>query len=551
MTPRAPQVRATPISLLRAGVLAASVVAASWLAASPAAAKSVLFEGGRWFDGKEFVPRAVLVTDGTIRERQGNETPRGLTVVDLGGLWVVPPLADAHTHATADPKEPAADLARFVRAGIFFAKNPNSTWGGLTRGRNAVAAQQPAALEALWSGSGLTSPGGHPAQIYGPHLPSGSGPDGWVEVASAADLDQAFSRIDKEKPDFVKVYLEGSEEHARRKDDAAFAGRRGLDPALLPEIVSRAHRGGRPVSAHVRTAADFRAAVAASVDEINHLPLEAITDEDARACAKRGIRVVTTVLSHRSTLGIDDPNSIYRVSLRRLHDAGAPLALGTDNMRMSVVDELRAVAGLGVFTSAELVVLATTESIRAVMEGKGKPPPNAGTLRVGEPATFLVLKRDPIAYPAAFGEIANRFVRGEPIPEPDVPEEKPTLADELVQIAMHDGVDAVVATYREWRRDRPDDFDYGEPQLNALGYALLEHGRTADAVTILELNAEQFPRSPNAWDSLAEAQLANGDRVGAAQSSRRVLQFLPDAKGLSPELRAQLAKSADERSAID
>src|SRR5262245_29707371 len=115
MTPRAPAFLA----------ILASVLAGS--AASPSAAKSVLFEGGLWFDGKAFVPRAVLVEDGVIAERQGSSTPPGLTVVDLGGLWVVPPLADAHTHAIADSKDLAADIARFVRAGILLAKNPNST----------------------------------------------------------------------------------------------------------------------------------------------------------------------------------------------------------------------------------------------------------------------------------------------------------------------------------------------------------------------------------------------------------------------------------------
>jgi predicted amidohydrolase YtcJ len=59
------------------------------------------------------------------------------------------------------------------------------------------------------------------------------------------------------KPDFIKTYLIYSEEYAKRKDDKAYDGWKGLDPALLPEIVRKAHRDGLRVSTHVETATIF------------------------------------------------------------------------------------------------------------------------------------------------------------------------------------------------------------------------------------------------------------------------------------------------------
>ncbi len=183
-----------------------------------------------------------------------------------------------------------------------------------------------------------------------------------------------------------------------------------------------------------------------------------------------------------------------------------------------------------------------TESIRAVDRTAA-----VGAFTDGSEATFLALRRDPLADPSAFREIAHRFVRGTLVPEPTVAPQKPSLAEELVQIVMQEDLDAAIATYHEWRRDRPNDFDFGEPQLNALGYALLRHDRAADALRIFALNAEQFPHSPNSWDSLGEAQLAAGDLAAAKQSAQRVLDLLPEVHGYPPELRAQLETTARER----
>jgi hypothetical protein len=509
--------------------------------ASHASGASLRLDGGLWFDGERFVPRTMLAVGGVLKD--GEKGAAADSIVDLEGLWIVPPLADAHTHGVADSPDPAAEISRFVRAGIFFAKNPNSTWDGVVRGRHALAETKPIALRVLYSGSGFTSPGGHPSQIYEGHRTAVGGPQGWVPVDRKDDVDNVWQQVLGARPDFLKIYLETSEEHARRRNDEAFQGKRGLDPGLVPYIIERAHKDRLPVSAHVRTAADFRLAVASGVDEINHLPLERIDASDAKDCAKRKITVVTTLLSHRPTDGVADLESVHRANLELLRDAGVHLALGTDNLHVDVIDEMLAVDSLDVFDAAALVRLATTETIRAAAGASS----NAGTLIVGSEATFLALRRDPLVDPSAFRDIAHRFVRGELIPEPAVPPQRHTLAEALLEVVMHESLDAAIAKYREWRRERPHDFDFGEPQLNALGYALLHHGRAADAVRIFALNAEQFPKSPNVWDSLGEAQLASGNRAEAEKSAQRVLDLLSGAHDYPAELRSQLETTARKR----
>jgi dienelactone hydrolase len=89
------------------------------------------------------------------------------------------------------------------------------------------------------------------------------------------------------------------------------------------------------------------------------------------------------------------------------------------------------------------------------------------------------------------------------------------------------GVEAAVAQYRELRKSQPNRYDFGEPELNALGYELMFTGRVKDAVEIFKLNVEQYPQGFNAYDSLGEAYLAAGERALAIKNYRRSLELNP------------------------
>jgi len=58
------------------------------------------------------------------------------------------------------------------------------------------------------------------------------------------------------------------------------------------------------------------------------------------------------------------------------------------------------------------------------------------------------------------------------------------------------------------------------------------------------LNTLAFPRSANAFDSLADGLLAAGDSAGAVEAYRRVLALVPDDATISAETRAAIVRNA-------
>lgn len=82
-----------------------------------------------------------------------------------------------------------------------------------------------------------------------------------------------------------------------------------------------------------------------------------------------------------------------------------------------------------------------------------------------------------------------------------------------------------------------------EATLNRLGYRLLAT-RPADAIAVLAEVTERFPRSANAWDSLAEACEAQHDLARARAATARGLAVLPDDPDRRPATEAALRARA-------
>ena len=359
------------------------------------------YRNGRWFDGTDFVSRSMYVADGVLYERRPSRVD---SVVDLADGFVVPPFGDAHQHLS-DPTTAGRFVAAFLRDGIFYMKEQ----AGAPIGRRMAAAvlNTPDGIDFISANQGWTSPGGHPvevinraAQMPGPlgaFVRDSLDPALVMQVATTADIDRRWQYFldGRPRPDLVKVFLYHSEEHARRAADPRFAGNRGIDPALVPHLVSLAHGAGLQVSAHVYTAADFRTAVAAGVDQIAHLPggptsgnaVFLLTDADAAEAARRGVTVVTTVSQHGDSTVTDRlvrEQYTHNIQLLRAHRV--PLLIGSDVAVGTTVIEIRALERSGLFTNLELLRMWSVTTPQAIF-----PQRRVGCLANGCEASFLVL----------------------------------------------------------------------------------------------------------------------------------------------------------------
>jgi len=454
------------------------------------------FVNGHWFDGSGFVDREVLVVEGVIRDDTGEVRPQ---VVDLKGGYVLPGYGNTHTHGIGN-NDFNRESNQFLARGVFYVANPNSIGARSAAAREAL--ETPVTVDARFANGGLTSTGGHPVQIFesraGDHTMDGNA---YFAIDDLEQLESRWLDILAGEPDFLKIYLERSEHHTARRNDPAYYGKRGLDPTLVSPIVERAHAAGLRVAAHVTSRYDFRVAVEAKVDEIAHLPLEKLEEADVQLAAANGTVLVTTALSHRPADDVTSLDALHRENLTLLHKAGVRLVLGTDS-QASVVDEVQKLASLNVFGRSELLRMLVIDTPRWIF-----PDRDLGTLTVGSDASFVVLSANPLEDLGALKRITSRYKAGHAIEIQTTPDEKkPGIGQTLVHVIMSRGVDAAIAEYNRLRTEEPEGYDFGEGQLEALGDALMQHGKQAEAISIYEFNCNQFPESAKARAKLREVK---------------------------------------------
>ena len=135
----------------------------------------------------------------------------------------------------------------FLSRGVYYVANPNSLGKHTPAAREALASST--TVDARFANGGLTSTGGHPVQIFesGPETHAMDG-NAYFAIDTAKQLEERWPQILAGKPDFLKIYLERSEFHAQRRENPAYFGKRGLDPALVGPVVERAHAAGLRVA---------------------------------------------------------------------------------------------------------------------------------------------------------------------------------------------------------------------------------------------------------------------------------------------------------------
>lgn len=392
--------------------------------------------GGEWWTGKQFEHRERFYA---VRGRFTDQVPPEIDrTIDLTGVYVVPPFGDAHQH-NPDPFQIGRKIREHLVVGVFYVKNPAS----LPRDSERIARRinKPTSIDVSFAGGVITAPGGHPIQIAERNIERGS----WTEedgqggfywaVGDEDDLEASWPGILAQPRDFLKAFLLYSEDYLARRDDDAYFGAKGLDPMLLPAVVERAHAAGWRVSTHIETVADFRAAVAAGVDEINHMvgfrpdPELLLQGEfaryrlkasDAADAAAAGVVVVTTLGGLVEELAVlrsdSDPivvalarkvEKITRRNLRLLSRKGVPIAIGGDRYEHTARDEMRALVELGALKNRDLLDSWCVTTPLTIFPGR-----KIGRLEPGFEASLLALAANPLDDFAATEAILLKVKQG-------------------------------------------------------------------------------------------------------------------------------------------
>jgi tetratricopeptide (TPR) repeat protein len=95
------------------------------------------------------------------------------------------------------------------------------------------------------------------------------------------------------------------------------------------------------------------------------------------------------------------------------------------------------------------------------------------------------------------------------------------------------GTDSAIALYRDLRQHYYGraSYDFGEAPLAAVGGALRQRDKVADALKFYMLNLEYAPNSASAWSQAGSAQLASGDTASAIKSFEKALSIDPKNRG--------------------
>lgn len=375
-------------------VLSGAVVICGPVAAQPVC--DVTLSNANVWDGTAFAKRSLSVRSGIIVKADTR-----LPTVDASPYFVIPPFADGHTHTIDEPRDAGDKVhTRYIAAGVFYALNPNNI---RTSGPNIAPTDTTVELQA--AGGGITRVGGHPHPLYsflagrgylGPLKEADLNGRAFREVSTPSEARTAVRAVKTNGASVVKLYLLAHDT----------PNSNGLTEENFRAAADEARKIGLRPMVHIETASDFRLAVDARVAAIVHLPYTftksdptgadlMITAADAAAAAKAEIFVVPTLtagFTNYDGAHLAMMQSVQRHNLSLLRDAGVRIAVGADNYRLGLHDELALLRATALFEGPALINMATTNGAQLAFAGR-----KLGTLAVGSEASFIAFFQNPLS----------------------------------------------------------------------------------------------------------------------------------------------------------
>jgi imidazolonepropionase-like amidohydrolase len=372
--------------------------------------------------GATVAGRAMIVEDGRITwlgRSAELKIPRGATMLDLSGKYVMPGIINLHGHVgntvglKQDPgaygvESIQADLRKYASYGV-------TTVLSLGMDRDAIfevrSSQHPGMARVFTAGRGFTVAGG-----------AGATPGVTYQITGASEVEADVAELARQKVDIVKMWV----------DDNQGKGKK-MAPELSHAVIANAHAHGLRVAAHIFYLADAKDLVDAGLDALAHSVRDHEVDQDLIGNMKRrGVWQMASTLTREYSVFVyaktppfaNDPFFLRGVSpetagtlaspeyqkrftsdpgflemakrnLKKLFDAGVNVGFGTDTGPPGRFQgyfehlELEFMVDAGL-TPAQAIAAATSKGAE-FLHAK-----DLGTLAVGKWADLLVLDRNPL-----------------------------------------------------------------------------------------------------------------------------------------------------------
>lgn len=98
------------------------------------------------------------------------------------------------------------------------------------------------------------------------------------------------------------------------------------------------------------------------------------------------------------------------------------------------------------------------------------------------------------------------------------------------------GIEAAKALWQKLKANDKDNYFTSEWEINIVGHSLIEAKRYEEAKQVFQFNIEEFPKSPNVYDSYGDALLAEGDKENAIKYFKKALEIDPNFPDPKPKL---------------
>ncbi|MEV5513248.1 amidohydrolase family protein [Streptomyces flaveolus] len=354
----------------------------------------LVIEGGTLLDpatGEVTEDAVVVIRSGRV-DRSGprgrGAVPAGLPRLDARGRWVLPGLVDAHIHLST-----VAEAREAVTKGATSARSGSTTFYQDIAVRE-LARRQPAQAPRLRAAGVFVTPDMGDSVLADPDLAPLVGLDGGVRTGAA--LRRVVEVNVARGADVIKTRVN---ERAGLPDQDPLAQVYSYEQ--LADIVAAARRHGKGVLCHSYSEQGCHDAVRAGIRSLEHGVF--VAERTLHEMGKRGTYFTPTLTAIAGLADSSDPVlaergrtylPVLKDAVRAAHEAGVPLAAGTDSSGGEVTPigreiELMRAAGL---SPLEAIRTATVNAARLLgVSG------SVGRLAPGCAGDVLVVDADPLS----------------------------------------------------------------------------------------------------------------------------------------------------------